>query len=226
MISNSDLEFDIVNNVYVVDTSAIIDGRIIKLVENESITGTLIIPKEILTELEFQANTKKEVGFAGLKVVKDLIELQKTKKIKIEFEGTRRFKTTFQKTGDQDLDFLIRELALELNATLITCDTVQKELAKILSINVIYLEPEEKTSNDLPFLNYFDEYTMSVHLKEYCKPLAKKGYPGNVKLVEIDSKELTPKELRNLGSNIIELAKQDYNSFIEQDAQGYSIVQL
>ena len=41
---------------YVIDTSALIDGRVSKMLKNGEISGTIIIPEPAMAELEAQAN--------------------------------------------------------------------------------------------------------------------------------------------------------------------------
>ena len=56
---------------------------------------------------------------------------------------------------------------------------------------------------------------MSVHLKENVVPMAKKGKPGNIKLVRIGSKPLKRIEIEYMSREIVERAKSDFKSFIE-----------
>ena len=51
---------------YVVDTSAVIERAVTRLVKEEGIDGTIIIPNAVIAELENQANKGLEIGFLGL----------------------------------------------------------------------------------------------------------------------------------------------------------------
>lgn len=205
------------------DTSVIIDGRITELIKAGKLQKVdVIIPLAVLAELEHQANEGKEVGINGLNEIIELQELAKEGKIYIHFYGKY---PTKEEIEFHRIDAIIREVAEEIGATLFTSDKVQALSAKAKGINVYYIPPlhEEK---ELEILKYFDEETMSVHLRDGTKPFAKKGKPGNFKIVELDNKILTEKELTNLTHQIIEYAKRDPDSFIEIERKGATIVQL
>jgi len=60
----------------VLDTSVIINGQIITLVESGSIQNTeVIIPMAVLDELQSQVSQKKEQGFVGLEEIKKLQDI-------------------------------------------------------------------------------------------------------------------------------------------------------
>ncbi len=205
------------------DTSVIIDGRITELIKAGKLQKVdVIIPLAVLAELEHQANEGKEVGINGLNEIIELQELAKEGKIYIHFYGKY---PTKEEIEFHRIDAIIREIAEEIGATLFTSDKVQALSAKAKGINVYYIPPlhEEK---ELEILKYFDEETMSVHLRDGTKPFAKKGKPGSFKIVELDNKILTEKELTNLTHQIIEYAKRDPDSFIEIERKGATIVQL
>ena len=51
----------------VLDTSIVINGQIIKLVESESVKDSeIIIPEAVIDELQSQASQNKEEGFQSL----------------------------------------------------------------------------------------------------------------------------------------------------------------
>jgi len=52
---------------------------------------------------------------------------------------------------------------------------------------------------ELIIAKYFDNETMSIHLKENVVPMAKKGTPGNINLVKIGTKPLKHVELEKNG---------------------------
>ena len=208
--------------MYVLDTSAVIDGRIISMVKAGEIKGEIIIPNQVLAELEHQANTQRETGFAGISVIR---ELKSMDEVQVSFQGQYPSRFQVERAKDGAIDSAIRDIAKELGATLITGDRVQAQMAKATDVLVIFLQQRPEDFS-VPFQDYFDPYTQSVHLKEFCIPLAKKGSPGNIKLVQIGTAETSPKEIRILANRIIELAKQDFNSFIELDAKEATIIQL
>ena len=101
---------------YVVDTSAIINKFLIRLIR-KGMLGRIIVPNAVMAELENLANKGREEGFTGLE---EVVKLHKLKNMKIYFEGTRpnEMQIRFAKSGE--IDALIRELARKNNAVLIT----------------------------------------------------------------------------------------------------------
>ena len=62
--------------VYVVDTSAVIDGIVSKMIEKGELKeAKILVHKAVLAELEYQANYGREVGFFGLEELKRLKEI-------------------------------------------------------------------------------------------------------------------------------------------------------
>lgn len=66
---------------------------------------------------------------------------------------------------------------------------------------------------------------MSVHLKENVPPMAKKGKPGNINLVKLDSKLISYDYLNKLAEDIIEKARHDFKTYLELDEEGATVVQ-
>lgn len=203
------------------DTSAIIDGRITELVKiGKFEKADIIIPVPVLAELEHQANEGKEVGINGLNEIVKLQELNKEGKIYLHFYGKQPTKEEYER-----IDAIIRQIAEEIGATLFTSDKIQAQVAKAKGLNVYYIPPLHEEI-ELDLLKYFDEETMSVHLRQDCKPFAKKGKPGNFKIVELGEKKLTEKELAEITHQIIEYAERDADSFIEIERKGVTVIQL
>ncbi len=207
------------SEIYVPDTSVIIDGRISKLISKGKLRGCkIIVPEAVVSELENQALRGKEIGYAGLDELKKLKKYSDEKVIELEFYGKRPKKEEYK-----DIDDIIRNVAKELNATLITSDRLQAHIARSKGIKVKLIIPKKKK---LSILKYFDEETMSVHLKENVVPLAKKGTPGNFKLVKLDDKPLSRNKIKKIIREILEFARYDRNSFIEIDRKHAIVVQI
>ena len=205
------------------DTSTLIDGRITELVKNGKIQqADIIIANATLAELEHQANIGKETGINGLNEIVELQKLNQEGKINLHFLGSY---PTSEDIENRRIDAIIRDVAEETRATLVTSDKVQAMVAKAKGIKVLYLPPYHEEM-PLKILDYFDEETMSVHLRQDCKPVAKKGKPGNIKLIEICDKKMDEKELNTITHQIIEYAKRDANSFIEIERKGATVIQL
>jgi ATPase len=79
---------------------------------------------------------------------------------------------------------------------------------------------------DLEIGKYFDDDTMSIHLKENVVPLAKKGTPGNIKLVKVGKKPLRRIEIEKMSREIVERAKSDFKSFVEIEMEGATVIQF
>jgi ATPase len=72
---------------------------------------------------------------------------------------------------------------------------------------------------------YFDEKTMSVHLKEDCFVYGKKGEPGNWELTKINNKKLSKEDLENISKEIVEKSRIDPDTFVEISRRGITIIQ-
>ena len=209
---------------YVPDTSVIIEGIVSKLINNNEIKGTIVIPNAVVAELESQANKKREIGYLGLEELKKLQELKKENKVDLRFVGDRPTvdQIKFAKSGE--IDALIRKIAYEESAILITADFVQSESAKVYGLKVHFIE-QKTPSSKLKIERYFDQHTMSVHLKTDAIPVAKKGLPGKWKLTKLSKKPLRKAKMLELSKEIIQKAKMDSNSFIEISRAGSTVVQ-
>ena len=204
---------------YVPDTSVIIEKALTRLIKEKKIKGTLLIPKAVISELENQANTGRETGLIGLE------ELQALQKIgNVEFIGDRPnlSQIKYAKRGGE-IDAMIKDLAQEHKATLITADLVQAESAKAVGVTVIYLEPT--TTETIEIEKFFDSTSMSVHLKENTIPFAKRGKPGAWELKQIQKTKLTQEDVQRIAKEIIEKSRIEKNAFIEISRRGSTIVQ-
>lgn len=208
------------------DTSAVIEGTISKiLAEKELNYPEIIVPEAVIAELEYQINKGHLIGQKGLNELKKLQTLADSGAIAITFVGKRpnNYEISLSKTGE--IDAIIRDVAkLEL-ATLITSDKVQSEVAKAQAIKVIYIEQEDKSNKKLSLSKYFDDETMSVHLKENVVPMAKKGKLGHVNLVKLDSRPISYNYLEKLAEEIIEKSRHDFKTYLEVDEEGATVVQ-
>ncbi|MFC1647962.1 PINc/VapC family ATPase [Nanoarchaeota archaeon] len=208
------------------DTSIIIERVISQEIEKGTLKPTdIIIHEAVVSELESQANKGREVGLSGLEEIKNITVLAKKHKFKVEFKGSRpgEFHIKYAKSGE--IDSMIRELASEEKATLMTADKVQAFVAESKGIKVILYEFEQKAKS-IALEKFFDKTTMSVHLKEKCLPKAKKGLPGAWKYVDIGKKKFSREDLQDMAKEIIEEAHIREDSFVEIERAGSSIIQL
>ena len=213
-------------NKLVPDTSAIINLVISKQIAKGKMKfKELILHNAMMSELENQANSGREIGFIGLDEIKKIRELAKSKKFKLTFLGDEPTieEIKFAKKGG--IDSKIRRLAEELKATMLTSDMVQAEVGKATGMSVIHI-PSGIEQEDLTFPKFFKADYMSVHLKEKTLPRAKKGRPGAWEFIEIGKKKLTSGELEAISDEIIEAARSLEDSFLEIERKGSLIAQI
>ncbi len=210
----------------VVDTSIIIDGEITKLIESGILKDCeIIIPVAVLDELQAQASQSKDYGFVGLEEIKKIRELTQKNNITIRFEGERPSMDDIKLARHGRIDAIIKDIAKKNSATFYTADYVQALVAQAEGIKTSYSKPQVKTL-DLEFEKYFNDQTMSVHLKEGTKPLAKRGKPGAFSLVELDDKILEKEYLEGITTEILESSRVNQSGVIEISKPGALVVQF
>ncbi len=128
---------------YVIDTSAIINKFLYKLIR-KGLRGKIIISNAVMAELENLANKGKEEGFIGLSEIAMLHKLKKHYPIKVFFEGIRPSDMHIKYAKSGEIDALIREIASKNKATLITADLVQAKSAQAYGLDVLFLRPKVK----------------------------------------------------------------------------------
>ena len=115
----------------VLDTSAIIDGRISDISKAGFVEGTIVVPQFVIRELQWIADSndslKKVRGRRGLEVLKALQE-QKDVKVKI-------FDRDF--TNIKEVDLKLVRLAKDLTAHLVTNDFNLTKVANLQGVRVL-----------------------------------------------------------------------------------------
>ncbi|MBI4344593.1 MAG: Flp pilus assembly complex ATPase component TadA, partial [Euryarchaeota archaeon] len=203
------------------DTSVIIDGGITHLVKQKEYKDSrVLIPEAVVAELESQATQGRESGFKGLEELTTLRELSEKGLVQLEYTGKRPRISQLK-----DIDDIIRNVARDSGGALVTSDRIQAKVARSKGIEVIYLE-QRRVRKELGILQYFDDETMSVHLRDKVPPKAKKGKPGEIKLVQIGEEPMTERKLALLSTEIMEYARTDPESFVEIERKGATVVQL
>jgi len=114
----------------ILDTSVIIDGRIADICETGFIEGTFIVPKFVLEELQYIAdsadNLKRSRGRRGLDILK---RIQKNSRVRVEFTDDGVSKAT--------VDSKLIELALKTHAKILTNDFNLNKVADLQGIEVL-----------------------------------------------------------------------------------------
>jgi ATPase len=215
------------NKKFVLDTSIIIDGEITKMLEAGSIEeeSDIIIPLAVLDELQSQASTNKEHGFVGLEEIKKMREICTTKSISLRFVGQRPDLDDIRLAKHGRIDAIIKDVAMQESATLITADYVQALVAEAQGIKALHIRTPTKTTN-LEFEEYFDDTTMSVHLKEGTFPMAKRGKPGNFQLVKISQEKTPYHQLSNIIKEVSEASRVTGMGSVEISRSGATVLQF
>jgi ATPase len=217
------------NRKFVVDTSAIISGMLSDMIKNGGLTEEsseppeILVPKTVLADIEHQSNMGKASGPVGLGELKKLRELSNQGKISLLLVGERPTLEQIRASGAGELDEAVRNQARLNNATLITSDSVQASMAEVEGMPTRYIEPTCATK--LAIENYFSSDTMSVHLKENAAPLAKRGKPGNWKLVRVSEEKMTRDQLEAIALETIDRARSARDCFVEIDEPGATVIQ-
>ncbi|MEM5871418.1 MAG: PINc/VapC family ATPase [Candidatus Aenigmatarchaeota archaeon] len=208
------------SKTYVPDTSVIINGKLMELIEQKKLDNSkIIIPRIVIDELQAQASRGKDVGFRGLDELKNIKEICKKHGIKLSFVGERPSQEDINLAKKGRLDALIRDFAAENDATLLTSDYVQALVGEAENVKVTYI-PFDISEKQITIEQFFTPDTQSVHLKTGVRPYAKRGKPGEVKLVYLRDKPMTEEELKTIIYEILSKTHKDPNSFIEIGRQG------
>lgn len=116
-----------------VDTSAIIDGRLADLCETHIIDGPLIVPKFVLRELQSLADSSDKLKRArGRRGLDMLNRLKKSSRVVVQIDEGRV-------PGAQDVDAKLIKLAETLGARVVTTDINLNKIADVQGVEVINL---------------------------------------------------------------------------------------
>ncbi len=213
-------------NKIVPDTSVIISGILSDLIEKGEIRDTeVVIPEFVVEELRAQASRGREIGFKGLEELKKIRELEKQEKVVVVRTGRRQTMEEIRLAKYGRIDALILDIAKEENAVIYTSDIVQSMVAEAEGIATKYFKPYEK-KKETKLSSMLTPDAMSLHLKEDCIPLAKKGKPGSFELVKISNEAPDAKEMEEIIKEIMDAARYEEDSFIEVGGHAASVVQL
>ncbi len=206
------------------DTSILIDGKLSDLMEQGEIEAEILIPEFVVDELENQANKGQETGYKGLEEIKKIRKIAEEKGLEVSFTGRKPTEEEIRLANNGRIDALIRDIAEEQEATLYTGDIVQARVADAKGINHRLFEKERVTEFSLT--EYFDDETMSVHLKQDAVPKAKRGLPGQFELQNIRDKPLSKEDIDRIISETIEKAEISDEGLIEMEKDGATVVQI
>jgi ATPase len=209
---------------FVPDTSVLINRKLSELIESGKLDGTkVVIARIVVDELQAQASRGKDVGFRGLDEIKRIRSLCEKHKIKLSFTGERPTQEDISLARKGRLDALIRDFAVKEGATLLTSDYVQALVGEAENVSVEYI-PYDISQKPIKIESFFTPDTQSVHLKAGVRPYAKRGKPGEVKLVHIREKPVDEEELKSITYEILSKVHKDPSSFMEIGKQGASAI--
>ncbi len=176
-------EGDLTGNYKVLDTSAIIDGRIYDVCQSKFLEGLLIVPVFVIEELQHIAdssdNLRRNKGRRGLEL---LSKMQKNPDIKIDIiEGNI--------PEEKEVDLKLIRLCKQIGASIITNDYNLNKVAELQGIKVLNIN---ELTNAVKVVVYPGE-TMYINiLKEGKEPGQGVGYleDGTMVVVEDAQDEL------------------------------------
>ncbi len=207
------------------DTSVIISGILSDLIEKDEIKeAEIIVPEFVIEELRAQASKGREIGFKGLEEIKKIRGMKK-ENIELTKVGRRQTLEEIQLAKYGRIDALILDVARKEKAVLFTADMVQALSAEAEGVESRYFKPYEK-KKETKLDKFLTNDTMSVHLKENCVPLAKRGSPGNFQLVKVGDERMTLEEIEGIIKEIEDIARYEEDSFIEVGGRSATVIQL
>ena len=214
------------------DTSVVVDGRVSARVADGRYEGvTVYVPEAVVGELEAQANAGYDPGWEGLEELQRLADHADAGEIQVEYVGRRPSTDEVDGAGEGDVDALIRDIAADHDATLLTSDGVQAEVARAKGLDVDYIEPvvdtdaAEPEEEGLTIEQFFTDDTMSLHLRSGARPKAKRGTIGEMSYVQIDDEPTSEARMAEWATDVLETARAASDGFIELSDEGMDIVQ-
>ena len=209
----------------VADTSVIINGQLIAQIEAGSVKNSeIIIPQAVFDELQSQASNKKEQGFVGLEKIKKLKGFSGSYGLEVVTKGSHPSIDDIKFAGSGRIDALITDVAKQNDAILYTSDNVQHLVAQANDVETVFLRGVIKNET-LEFLKFFDDTTMSVHLKENQRPLAKRGKPGAFSLTAINDEILSRDYLKMISAQISDAVNASDSNTVELSKTGATVIQ-
>lgn len=124
----------------VLDTSAIIDGRILGVLKSGFLDGVLIVPQNVINELQFMADKndkiKRDKGRRGLDVLKEIRKIV----------GKKRFKIADITTKPEEVDHSLVEFSKKYKTRIATVDFNLNKAAQVGGVEVLNIN---KLSNEI-----------------------------------------------------------------------------
>ncbi|MFB6167969.1 MAG: PINc/VapC family ATPase [Haloferacaceae archaeon] len=208
------------------DTSAVVDGRVTERLDaGEYPDARILVPEAVVGELESQANDGRDSGWDGLAELQRLVDRTEDG-LTVEYVGRRTTGDERSAAHEGDIDAVIRDIAEDRDATLLTSDGVQAEVGRAKGLTVDYVEPRGRDTESLRIEGLFDDTTMSLHLRTGTPPKAKRGAIGDMHYETIRDEATTEDEMRDYAHDVVESARASPQGFVELEEPGMTIVQF
>ncbi|MDO9509054.1 MAG: TRAM domain-containing protein [Thermovirgaceae bacterium] len=170
------------SSIKVLDTSVIIDGRILEIASTGFLEGSFVLPRFILNELQSIADssdpTRRTKGRRGLDIIN---EIQHLSDVSVQI-----LETTLKDLDVGSVDEGLVALARELGAKVVTTDYNLNKIAQIQGINVLNVND---LSNALkPNLLPGEAITVDV-LREGKEPQQGVGYLDDGTMIVVEDGE-------------------------------------
>ncbi len=197
-VNNSDIEEGLKASYKVVDTSAIIDGRIADVCKTDFMEGTLIIPEFILEELQHIADSsdllKRNRGRRGLDILKTMQnDIDITVKIhEQDFDDIK------------EVDSKLVKLAKLLDGKVVTNDYNLNKVAELQGVSVLNIN--ELANAVKPVVLPGEEMEVKI-IKDGKEPGQGVGYLDDGTMIVVDeAKDYIGEEIEILVTSILQTA--------------------
>ena len=208
------------------DTSIIIDQKLTKLIEDNFENAEVLIPEAVQSEIENHANRRKDIGYNGIDELKSLRNLADEGVITLKYVGRRPQLDEVSLARGGEIDAMIRDIARKYNATLITSDRLQSQIAEAQGIDTYFYQKQPPQIVETELERYFLDDVSSIHLRENTVPMAKKGKPGQIELIELDYVPLRYNDLDRITNELIAQTHLRQDAFIEIEKKGVLVIQF
>ncbi|MBO7718964.1 MAG: Flp pilus assembly complex ATPase component TadA, partial [Methanosphaera sp.] len=208
------------------DTSIIIDQMLAKLIEDNFENAEVLIPEAVQSEIENHANKRKDIGYNGIDELKKLRSLADEGVIELKYVGRRPQLDEVSLARGGEIDAMIRDIARKHNATLITSDRLQSQIAEAQGIDTYFYQKQAPQIVKTELEKYFADDVSSIHLRENTVPMAKRGKPGQIELIELDYVPLRYNDLDRITNELMAQTQLRQDAFIEIEKKGVKVIQF
>jgi ATPase len=195
---------------------SVLKEDISKLLEKLS-PERIVISNMLFSYVERLSRQGSYKGYVALRELQHIREYCQTEGISLEYIGQKPAPGIIERITEAEVNASVIEIAYENGLKILTADRVTESVGKAKGLEAVLIKPEKKEPR---IGEFFDERTMSVHLKENHFPYAKKGEPGRWEFEKISEKKLSGEAIREIAAEL------SHESVIEIDREGSTIVQL